>query len=380
MRMGAARRRRQFAFTLVLSSCRAEPTQPPPPPTVIEEPAPAPVPEPPAFAWQHEFELARDAGTFAVVPRGAGLWTSPDATEPAAIFTSREHLDDGAVQVLGRVGEFVEVALDWRPAGDVAHCRPPLLGIGLRVYVRETELADVVALPTVIDLGDGTGLNVAPGVRVRASDNGIELEAIDLKPRDFGLYARVEARLPADANLPIGKIYTPGRAVPGWREPEPEHGGRILVGSDEYWDPFHMYVFARSKHDPNHVVIGGACLQLAGHFIAGSAPEPEPAKPPIAGRGGGGGTGEGTLDWPVPGSIIGKGGPMRDFPNLWEIPIGAELTWPDGSPAGTTVQKFVIQQKPTRKGARRCFVPYFDREFLPGLRFCVGAKVAQFIG
>jgi hypothetical protein len=377
MRVGAARRR-QLAFTLVLSSCRAEPTQPP---TVIEEPAPAPAPEPPAFAWQHEFELARDAGTFAVVPRGAGLWTSPDATEPAAIFTSHDHLDDGAVQVLGRVGEFVEVALDWRPAGDVAHCRPPLLGIGLRVYVRETELADVVALPTVIDLGDGTGLNVAPGVRVRASDRGIELEAIGLEPRAFGLHARVDARLPADANLPIGKIYTPGRAVPGWREPELEHGGRLLVGSEEYSDLFGTYfVFARSKHDPNHVVIGGACLQLAGHYIAN--PAPDLAKlPPAGGRGGGGGgTGEGTLDWPVPGSIIGKGGPMRDFPNLWEIPIGAELTWPDGSPAGTTVQKFVIQQKPTRKGSRRCFVPYFDREFLPGLRFCVGAKAAQFIG
>jgi hypothetical protein len=379
MRLGA-RWGRGLAFTLVLlASCRAEPTQPPPPPTpiVIEEPAPAP--EPPAFAWQHEFELVRDAGTFAVVPRGAGLWISADATEPAAIFTSRESLDDGAVQVLGRVGEFVEVALDWRPAGDVAHCRPPLLGIGLRVFVREAELADVLALPHVIDFGDGTGLNVAPGVRVRPSDSGIELEAIDSKPRAFGLHARVDARLPADANLPIGKIYTPGRAVPGWREPELEHGGRLLVGSEEYWDPFDTYfVFARSKHDPNHVVIGGACLQLAGHYIAN--PAPDLAKRLPAGGRGGGGTGEGTIGGPFPGSIIGKGGPMRDFPNLWEIPIGAELTWPDGSPAGTTVQKFVIQQKPTRKGSRRCFVPYFDRELLPGLRFCVGAKVAQFIG
>jgi hypothetical protein len=137
-----------------------------------------------------------------------------------------------------------------------------------------------------------------------------------------------------------------------------------------------MYVFARSMHDPNHIVAGGACLQLAGHFIADPAPEPVP--PPSGGRGGGG-TAEGTLGLP-PGSIIGKGGPIPDFPNLWEIPIEAELTWPDGSPAGTTVQKFVIQQKPTRKGSRRCFVPYFDSDWLPGLRFCVEAKVARFIG
>jgi hypothetical protein len=376
MRVGARQRGQLVLAVLwVLASCRADPTQPPPLPTVIDEPVP--VPAPPAFAWQHEFELASDVGTFAVVPRGAGLWTSPDATEPAAIFTSRDYLGDGAVQVVGRVGEFVEVALDWLPAADVAHCRPPLLGIGLRVFVREAELADVVALPHVIDLGDGMGLNVAPGVRVRASDSGVILEAGGFKPRDLG---RVHARVPAGANLPIGKIYTPARAVRGWREPEPEHGGHLHVGSEEYWDPFGMYVFARSMNDPNHVVIGGTCLQLAGHFIASDpAPDPEPAESPIGGRGGGG-TGEGTIGGPFPGSIIGKGGPMRDFPNLWEIPIGAELTWPDGSPAGTTVQTFVIQQKPTRKGSRRCYMPYFDREWLPGLRFCVGAKVAQFIG
>jgi hypothetical protein len=366
--------RAALGVVLLLSSCRAEPTQTPPPPpsTLIDEPAP--VPAPPAFAWQHEFELVPDAATFAVVPRGAGLWISADASEPAAIFTSRERLDDGAVLVLDRVGEFVEVALDWQPAGDVAHCRPPLLGLGLRVFVREAELADVVVEPTVIDFGDGTGFNLAPGVRVRASDKGFDLEAI-------GLHARMNAHLPADANLPIGKIYTPARVVPGWREPELEYGSRMLVGGEEYEDPFGRYwLFARSMHDPNHVVIGGACIQLAGHVIANPPPDLAKLPPAPPAGGGGGGTAHGTLGGPFPGSIIGKGGRYREFAHLWEIPKGAELTWPDGSPAGTTVQPFVIQQKPTRRGSRRCFMPYFDREWLPGLRFCVGAKVAQFIG
>jgi hypothetical protein len=361
------RRSRSLALVVALVSCRPESIEPAPTSPPVEPPRPR------EFTWHREFELAPAAGSFAVVPRGAGLWLSPDAEGPAAVFTKRKGFGEGGVvQVLGRVGEFVEVQLDWQSRSTEAHCHPPVLGLGLRVFVREVELADVVLKPQVIDFGDGTGFNIAPGVVVSAKEDDVLLQACNMQSSDI----EVSVHASADASLQVGKIYTPARMLAGPRE-QVSDGGTIEAGGEAYVDWFGMTLFGRSERDPDHVLIGGECLQIAGSYI----PRRSLRWPRIDRYGS---VYHGLID-PFDLSMEGlieKGVLHREIPKLWMIPAGAELSWPDGTPAGTTVREFVIRQAPTHAGSQSCFIPYFDFEWswAPGLRFCVAAELVETVG
>lgn len=361
-------RHQPLGLALALSSCHAEPPPTPPPTATIEpEPPPEPGPPPEPFAWQHELEPST-AGELALVSGGTSLWVSPTSREPVATAGR-----SGAVAVLGHTDGFVEVALDWRPAPGVAHCWPPLYPLALRVFVREDELEDVVTNAKVVDFGDGTGLNIAPGASARSSDEGLRLSAATTG-RD---QPPVRALVPVDSGLEFGKIYTPARdSMMHDVSLEP---GTIRVGGDVYDYSPPTPVFEYAEDDPHHVLYGVECLQIAGFHT----PRPER------------GTGSGAIhpadtrspyDDPAVdlAGAIGKGGIPGDFEDLYEIPAGTALSWPDGAPGGTTVRALWIQRKPIRRGSRRCFTLALETHALggelPTLEFCVGAKVAELIG
>lgn len=358
-----------LGLVLVLSSCHATPLAPAPTPITAVEPVPSPQPgaPPEPFEWQHEL-VPSTAGERALVPSGTSLWISPTSREPVATAGR-----SGAVEVLGRTDGFLEVALDWRPAPSVAQCWPPLYPLALRVFVREDELEDVVTHAKVIDLGDGTGFNIAPGAAARPSDEGLWLSAATID-RDQGV---VRALVPNGSGLELGKIYTPAHD-PMMHDVSLEPG-TVRVGDDEYdyWPP--TPVFAYAEDDPHHVLYGVECLQIAGFHT------PQPDR----------GTSSGAVDPTDPRSpyedpavdlagAIGKGGPHGEFEDLYEIPAGAALSWPDGAPSGTSVRALLIQRTPIRRGSRRCFTLALETLGLggerPTLEFCVGAKVAKLVG
>lgn len=295
---------------------------------------------------------------------GTRLWASPKAREPVA--AARRH---GAVQVIGQADGFVEVALDWRPDADTAYCWPPAYPLALRVFVRKDELQDVVTKTKVVDFGDGTGLSIAPGAAVQSSSDGLRLSSATVVRNHGG----VSAVVPADTDLALGKIYTPARD--SRMHDVSLEPGTVRAGSKVYDYLANTPVFAYAEHDPSHVLYGAECLQIAGFHTA----RPE--------RSGGSWVDERSHhdDFAVDlGGLIGKGGPQREFENLYEIPANAALSWPNGATAGTSVRALWIQRKPIRRGSRRCFTLALDSYAYGGdmstLEFCVGATVAKFIG
>ncbi len=231
---------------------------------------------------------------------------------------------------------------------------------------------DVVTEAEVLDFGDGTGSNIAPGVGVEREGDRLELSAGALVSRPGTRLGTVRVKPPADTELSIGKIYTPVLAS-GARGRQIADG-TIRSGSEIYTYSGDSRVFARAEDDPAHILFGVECLQIAGFHAA--SPDIQRSRGVTRSRSP---YDETAVDFA---GMVGKGGPLRDFPNLYEIPKGAALTWPDGAPAGTSVRKLLIQRKPIRRGARRCFTLAlselsFDRTMI---EFCVGAKVATFVG
>ncbi|MEZ4451853.1 MAG: hypothetical protein R3B09_20485 [Nannocystaceae bacterium] len=336
---------------------------PAPAPEPASAPESPPTPESPSFAWQRSRERST-AGDFAQIAPGTELWTSPRARVAVARATR-----EGVVQVFGEVDGFVEVGLDWLPDPAAAHCGPPLYSLGLRVFVRKDDLVDVVTEAQGIDFGDGTGFNVAPGVPVEPRGDLLALSAGTLWRNRRGIHVVA----PAASGLQIGKIYTPARA-------SQEHGGllgpgRVRAGEREYKCAAGTPVFAHAEHDPGHVLYGVECLQIAGFYTPeASAEEPwivDPADTRSAHD-------DTAVDLA---GAIGKGGAAWEFRDLYEIPAGAALTWPNGAPAGTSVRKLWIQRRPIRRGSRRCFTLALSKiEDSAMIEFCVGARVARFIG
>ncbi|MCA9697269.1 MAG: hypothetical protein KC431_07075 [Myxococcales bacterium] len=357
-------------LVLLLAGCAAErpatTTTASHPPEEVPTERTTPAPAPPEFAWQRSFQPVEPARNFAVLGQGAGLWRSPSAAEPLANLPHRTY---GAVEVLGSEGDFLKVSLDWKVPSHVAQCRPPLSRLALEVFVRSDELVDVVIEAGVVDFQDGTGFNVAPGVLAVSRDDGsLRLSAYEAH---FGGLA---VNVPADAGLKLGKIY-PAVEGPSQRFSGPREAGSVSAGGATHDYPEHGLLMAQAEHDPSHVLYGVSCLQIAGFY----APTPPPEIPVSVGGAGGGGTGSGTLGLPH-GAIIGKGGPNPQFNGLYRIRAGAELTWPDGAPAGVTVREFMLQQPPERRGKRRCFVEHLDDYGPAHLDFCVAAADAELVG
>lgn len=338
--MSKARRRLHLPIFALALAC----SRPGPPSSPEVEPA---APARPAFLWQHEFESAAEAGTFAVLPQSAGIWTSPYDAEPVWIYANTR---DGVVKVIGVEGEFVEVLLGWDP-GPGMHCHEaPILDLGLRVFVREAELADVVTRAALIDHGDGTGIVVAPGARVSLSGTTATVSTSTSGGAYFyGDHNHFEVTLDA-GRLDIGKFYGPAKADELARDRVPFEGGWLSVGPRiRLRLSTGLGLFARSEHESNHVVVGTNCLRIAGFY--------QPLESNHEGHGG----------------LLCTGTLAPEGTERWQVPVGAELTWPNGERAGTSFREVVFEQSPIRRGSRLCFVPHVGCEWATGLSTCIAA-------
>jgi hypothetical protein len=357
---------RLVGFVASALSCAASAvvTEPEPGP----EPAPsvAPDPEPqPAFEWRHEFVSAPEAGLFAVVRGNTMLRKYPRVDSSGWSFDGG-HI--GVVRIVGRQAEFIEVELDWPTDPTVRHCLlAPLGTVGLRMFVLEHELADVTTAPMVLATGSDTGIVVAAGVFVSPSA-GLhyrDLYSVYDQPQrgmvtnGDGLDVRTTVGLPAVGKFYAATLATSIRAplrgtVPfdiedDWRTLHRiDYGGYTLLG----WGN----IYAQSESDPNHVVVGVDCLQVAGH-IDGA----------FEGRGLGGGT---------------CSGPRYDYrpSEPWRLPAGTALTWETGGAAGVLHREVELDYAPRRRGKARCFLPPLDScGSYEELVVCVPATAIQHI-
>lgn len=328
---------RALVLSVVLVACAREQvaaSRPPvvtPPPPRAEVVAPAAVerPAPAKFAWQRSFAPASEAGLFAVVRPGAAMRTAARADAPVWTYDGSS---TKAVKVVARGEAFVEVELDWVPTSE-EHCvAAPFAELGLRLFVREDELVSVTTEGASIELAEGVGINVAPGVPVVGRGEEVTLVAWRF---DVPL---ARARVAAV----VGKFYVAAR-----RDGLPSsigltEDGRVRLGEHEVavWHGLHQ-LYGRSEADPDHVLVGECCLQVAGWRLPASD----------AGSTGGGGCGA------PPGEA-------------WLVKAGTELRWPDRRFAGFTHREFRFHGRPTNRGDMRCFSPTFGCTPAKALRVC----------
>jgi hypothetical protein len=301
----------------------AEPSSRPPTETprpvepAVEQPEPAP------FVWRHEFVSAQGVGEFAVLAHGARLLADDRDDAPAWIVG----VDAGVVEVVARGDEFIEVQLDWEHDETVGHCvRNPFTNVGLRMFVREDQLADVVVRSTSIEIGEGVGINVAPGTLVLQGRDEVRLWTED----ELGHRLELPLALEHAARLPLGKFYAPARAdslrssLPGLAG---EHDrGWLFYGDHQAFISESHRVFARDEADPDHVVLGTACSQVAGRLHPG-------------------------VDERLGGMLVCESPPEPS----WTIAAGVPLRWADGRPAGQTHRELQFSGRTSVKGRARCF-------------------------
>jgi hypothetical protein len=307
---------------LAASSCRPEqPPTPVPTPVPIETRAPAPEPAPAPFEWRHEYIAAEEAGVFALLEWGSRLHSDARDDSPFVEVDIRP----GVVKVIAESPEFVEVQLGWEADPNVTHCRrAPFMDIGLRMFVRRDQLADVTTHSGSIELGEGVGINFAPGVLVEAAaePNVVTLTANDLTTGSFHLTFAPEL-----VAAHVGKLYVPARSSSFPDTLDQQLEGILTYGDYEVQHQRWEGVYAIDAADPNHVLIGASCLRVAGWMRPGAPP----------GRSSGGG---------------GCGIAAKQF---WRIQAGAALQWADGRPAGHTLEEFHFYGRPRSKGKLRCF-------------------------
>ena len=354
-----------FASTVALCACHVAPPPRPAPPQVQapavtpppDQPAPAP---PPPFEWRHTFVAAPEAGTFAVVDAGVTLHKRPRADDRGVPF---DGWHSRVVRVVGREAGFVAVDLDWPDDPTVYHCTlAPFGPVGLRVHVREEELADVTTASVEIATGEHTGVLAAPGVRVRKYRDSWSLYA-RTGPQSLyggmsgdGLYIDVPTEVPA-----VGKFYAPVRAaslraaltstVPFTGTPADLRLWRLDYGDQSIDLP--RQIFGQSSADPHHVVAGAPCLQVAGHVDSTG---------PARGSGGGG-----------------CAYPPAPWDERWQVAAGAELVWRTGGPAGVLLCDIELHDPPRRRGDRRCFAPPLGCGRYDGLEVCAPARTITHI-
>jgi len=157
--------------------------------------------------------------------------------------------------MVGREGAFVTVEFDWARSPAQLHCHGWNFGLGLRVFVREEHLVDVTTAAASVEIAEGTGINVAPGVRVYGGS------MVTLYTDDLAVVVERE-RVAAI----VGKIYP---AAHRDSVPEPlnlSSRGVLRYGPREvgYATGPGTYVYAVSAADPDHLLVGTECLQVAG--------------------------------------------------------------------------------------------------------------------
>lgn len=253
------------------------------------------------------------------------------------------------------------VDLDWPDDPSVEHCvQDPAIPVGLRMYVREDELADITTATINIATGRDTGIVAAPGVLVTARRDSRELYARVGGQSYLGTFSPNQIYVDTAAAVPlVGKYYAPVRvdslrtAVLSVEEfaraHSPDEPSQIDIGELE--QPILNYrwqVYAVSQVDRDHIVAGAPCLHVAGHVSVGES------------RG------------------VGGGGCSTSY-DRWKVAAGTALTWRTGGPAGVLHRELELFDPPRRRGNLRCFAPRFACSGPAELTVCVPARAVTHV-
>ncbi|WP_146662077.1 hypothetical protein [Enhygromyxa salina] len=297
--------------------------------------------------WRTVYTVDEGAGSFALVEIGARLRDNARGGQ-SWVYDGLHPL---LVQVVNAGPELVEVRLDWPERASAHHCAGARAGLGLRAFVETTALLEVVTRATSIELADGSGLNVASGVPVvRRADEIVLSTRAKLNGTGFVMSDGFSIALDPVA-LQTGVSYVPIASAsiptPLDREltGELRYGGRSLRVATGLAQRVYQQPEASGR-----LSLGSACLQLAGAFDPGPAPEA----------------------WPSTGGS-GCSRPSTTSRELWALRVGAALTWPDGEDAGEVFRRFVHVGKLRRRGDRRCFELTLACGEHPGPQVCVSA-------
>ncbi len=295
------------SLVIAAAACRVTPPSRPVQTTPIAAPTPTPTPPepppPPPLEWRHQFVTAPEAGTFAVVDHGTTLHKHPRPDDRGVAFAG---IHPGVVKVVGHEEGFVVVDLDWPDDPSVEHCvQDPAIPVGLRMYVREDELADITTATINIATGRDTGIVAAPGVLVTARRDSRELYARVGGQSYLGTFSPNQIYVDTAAAVPlVGKYYAPVRvdslrtAVLSVEEfaraHSPDEPSQIDIGELE--QPILNYrwqVYAVSQVDRDHIVAAPrACMSPVmsawaspgAWAVAGAAPATIAGRSPLAPR------------------------------------------------------------------------------------------------
>lgn len=305
-------------FAAVLA-CRPAPSAPPP----AEGAA-----TPPTSSVESEGEREVERGGFALVGGGSRIYLGP-TLDADYVTLDPAWISRRLVAVGGGDGPLLSIEIAFR-AQDADHCvkeldRSPLR---LRAWTRPQDLTPVLTREVSVDFSDGTAARLRPGLAV-------ELAEIEGEYQVSGRGVRITLPLPADA---VGRRFTPGPAFSGagatGTVPE---GRRLMLDATREFDARGDWLYkvhaegpaAEDRGDrkggplpiadfggPEGLVrVRMRCAELTAQVLDESVPR--------RGRG------------PVPDETP----PFMGLDELESrsVPGGLAVTWPDGTPAGTTL-------------------------------------------
>jgi hypothetical protein len=330
--------RRGTALALCLSitlACKAE------------EPAPASEAAEPAPASEPQARASLSAGALVVISDNATLYTAPrrDAESLRMSLPAdapEQRVPGYLAEVLGVDGDFIEVR-----SASLDGCAGSLDGAHyyeLRFFVVREALQPVLARPKIVEFGDGTKFELAPGVPVVGDDElsvgGVSL-FVDLEDEDVGQWfaasAAVQTDLPTVRNI-AAELHYGGRSIAPLGETFYYAHERKTVDRGDLLTLINacgrLTFFRNSELDPNIAAREAEILRL----LESSDPLPHGCRP------------------------------VR-----WAAQAGTTLVWPSGTVAGV-VQRGYVPQKAWEANTQVCF------DSSGGLTLCMATDKLELTG
>jgi len=282
-------------------------------------------------------------GKHVLIPHGATLRVAPTESADAAVLhwvSSATPRDAGpderplavTMEVVGVDGEYLAV----RGALDHHRCTavmPALSDFDIKLWVKPSALAPVLAVRTEIRGGEGDGATLWPGVPVRSDGINAVIDAGGLE-----LSAPLDAALISSAFEPEPRPVLPGEIVALEAGPAVTWSGTALDES----------VLARVRRNGEVAAIledvGGArpitvwtrCARVSGKVV-----ESRPTRPPAHDAG--------EPDFPDLGPIVAVAG------DAWEIAGSSTVFARGGAKIGVTIASTRLSVPPRSRKGRSCF-------------------------
>lgn len=319
------------------AAAAAEPSAPKGPPPLARPTDPA------AFAEHHV--LVPDGATLYLGPQ-PGAATVTLRLPPAA--GERAPTPAQTMRVVGHEGGRLKL----QTAAPELGCTPPpsgLTGLEVAVWVEPAALARVVGRELEATFEDGTSVKLRPGVvvgppaaRVEVSADGLRL-AVPIDEGDISTRFVAEPML----GVPTGLSALEPGAPLAYAGGDPVLPESSLVGGG--------LIFARrTQDDRTFVRVASRCAEVEAVVDSARLVKPEPTAAPDAAA-------PDPIERPAGRYAIRgpSGDPMlaaRLAPGpTWTVDAGKAITWPDGTPAGTTTAAHEFTVEPTTRGDRACF-------------------------